>query len=39
MEDLGRTIDEVGMSEEFQKIVTKANTFGTLEKSRVVKII
>ena len=39
MEDLGRTIDEVGMSEEFQKIVTKANTFGVLEKSRVVKII
>jgi hypothetical protein len=39
MEDLGRTIDEVGMSEQFQKIVTKANTFGTLEKSRVVKII
>ena len=39
MEDLGRTIDEVGMSEEFQKIVTKANTFGTLEKSRVVKIV
>ena len=39
MGDLGRTIDEVGMSEEFQKIVTKANTFGTLEKSRVVKII
>ena len=39
MEDLGRTIDEVGMSEEFQKIVTKANTFGTLEKSGVVKII
>lgn len=39
MEDLGRTIDEVGMSEEFQKIVTKANTFGALEKSRVVKII
>ena len=39
MEDLGRTIDEVGMSEEFQKIVTKANTFGTLERSRVVKII
>jgi hypothetical protein len=39
MEDLGRTIDEVGMSEQFQKIITKANTFGTLEKSRVVKII
>ncbi|MFL2918990.1 MAG: hypothetical protein ACJZ2I_12195 [Thalassobaculaceae bacterium] len=39
MEDLGKTIDEVGMSEKFQKIVTKANTFGTLEKSRVVKII
>ncbi len=39
MEDLGRTIDEVGMSEEFQKIVIKANTFGALEKSRVVKII
>ena len=39
MEDLGRTIDEVGMSEEFQKIVTKANTFGVLEKSRVVKIL
>jgi hypothetical protein len=39
MEDLGRTIDEVGMSEQFQKIVAKANTFGTLEKSRVVKII
>ena len=39
MEDLGRTIDEVGMSEEFQKIVIKANTFGVLEKSRVVKII
>jgi len=39
MEDLGRTIDEVGMSEEFQKIVTKANTFGALEKSRVVKIL
>ena len=39
MEDLGRTIDEVGMSEEFQKIVTKANTFGVLENSRVVKII
>ena len=38
MEDLGKTIDEVGMSEKFQKIVTKANTFGTLEKSRVVKI-
>ena len=39
MEDLGKTIDEVGMSEKFQKIVTKANTFGTLEKSRVVKIV
>ena len=39
MEDLGKTIDEVGMQENFQKIVTKANTFGTLEKSRVVKII
>ena len=39
MEDLGRTIDEVGMSEEFQKIVIKANTFGALEKSRVVKIL
>ena len=39
MEDLGKTIDEVGMSEKFQKIVTKANTFGTLEKSRVVNII
>ena len=39
MEDLGKTIDEVGMSEEFQKIVTKANTLGTLEKSRVVKIV
>ena len=39
MEDLGRTIDEVGMSEEFQKIVTKANNFGALEKSRVVKIL
>jgi hypothetical protein len=39
MEDLGKTIDEVGMSEKFQKIVTKANTLGTLEKSRVVKIV
>ena len=39
MEDLGKTIDEVGMSEKFQKIVTKANTFGTLEKSRVGKIV
>ena len=39
MEDLGKTIDEVGMSEKFQTIVTKANTFGTLEKSRVVKIV
>ena len=39
MEDLGKTIDEVGMSEKFQKIVTKANTFGTLEKCRVVKIV
>ena len=39
MEDLGKTIDEVGMSEKFQKIVMKANTFGTLEKSRVVKIV
>jgi hypothetical protein len=39
MEDLGKTIDEVGMSEKFQKIVTRANTFGTLEKSRVVKIV
>ena len=39
MGDLGRTIDEVGMSEEFQKIVTKANAFGALEKSRVVKIL
>jgi hypothetical protein len=39
MEDLGKTIDEVGMSEKFQKIVTKANTLGTLEKSRVVKTV
>ena len=39
MEDLGKTIDEVGMSEKFQKIVAKANTLGTLEKSRVVKIV
>ena len=39
MEDLGKTIDEVGMSEKFQKIVTKANILGTLEKSRVVKIV
>ena len=39
MEDLGKTIDEVGMSEKFQKIVTKANTLGTLEKSRVVKVV
>ena len=39
MEDLGKTIDEVGMSDKFQKIVTKANTLGTLEKSRVVKIV
>jgi hypothetical protein len=39
MEDLGKTIDEVGMSEKFQKIVTKANTLGTLEKNRVVKIV
>ena len=39
MVELGVSIDEVGMSEKFQKIVSKANTLGTLTKSRVVSII
>ena len=39
LEELGAAIDQIGMSEEFQKIVAKANTLGTLTKSRVVCII
>ncbi len=39
LEELGTAIDQIGMSEEFQKIVAKANTLGTLTKSRVVCII
>ena len=39
LEELGVAIDQIGMSEEFQKIVAKANTLGTLTKSRVVCII
>ena len=39
LEELGAVIDQIGMSEEFQKIVAKANTLGTLTKSRVVCII
>ena len=39
LEELGIAIDEIGMSEEFQKIVLKANALGTLTKSRVVCII
>ncbi|GIR04253.1 MAG: hypothetical protein CM15mP14_4710 [Rhodospirillaceae bacterium] len=39
LEELGIAIDQIGMSEEFQKIVLKANALGTLTKSRVVCII
>ena len=39
LEELGITIDQIGMSEEFQKILLKANTLGTLTNSRVVCII
>ena len=39
MEELGLSIDQIGMSEQFQKIVAKASTLGTLSKSRVVSII
>ena len=39
MEELGLAIDQIGMSEQFQKIVAKASEIGTLSKSRVVSII
>jgi hypothetical protein len=34
--DLGERIDRVGMSEAFQKIVTRAAEFGTLTKARAI---
>ena len=39
LEELGIAIDQIGMPEEFQKILLKANDRGTLTNSRVVCII
>ena len=39
LEELGIAIDQIGMSEQFQKIVLKANSLCTLTKSRVVFIV
>ena len=39
LEELGIAIVQIGMSEEFQKIILKANALGILIKSQVVCII
>ena len=38
-ESMGDIIDRIGMSKEFQNLVNKANEFGKLKASNVVKII
>jgi hypothetical protein len=38
-ESMGDIIDRIGMSKEFQDLVSKANETGKLKASNVVKII
>ena len=38
LEEAGNAMDEVGMSEAFQKLVIRASQLGTLEKSTITVI-
>ena len=38
LEEAGHAMDEVGMSEAFQKLVIRASQLGTLEKSTITVI-